>query len=636
MPSSLEQIAAILHVKLSREQNLIAANDSSYIAGMKKLGATYEEIQTIRAADRKAQGITPEDEILAQRSIEEAQDHSAIFSLTPQFSAISDKLYDKHSKYVIYNEVKILFYGYNLQNLRECLKKYGIEDSMYYYGGGKEGFLGIKENLLTHIQMQNIIKEIKQMHTNETQLYSYHTFMFPFTFKGTFKPTPQWRYEPFNMQTPREYNEFVYFYKHVQDAIFNTAKEDARFISRYYTYANDAGTYTIESKQGNFTLELDEISLRIFTTGVAVLAFNLKNTKYFQPQDILAINDFGRRIYPQFLGLKNFTDDTKEAILAQQITLHLQGKGPIVEDFSNFDTLETINLTNLLPNFIKTLIEANFDAIRPILDDRMFVISQYNNDALVNRLKTQTDSGAYLFENDDFWYRYLFIDGNGKTCQSKNMTQKLLRESTYDRWVEWGTLFGISRYSFVALTGSLFGKETLLPHMQTLYFQMFTLLLAYRASIIKFADEIQNTTNKADSELANETKKIYKKYLDFLNKLYFKEITAQDQGIELYNKAMQVMEIEKYMKDLDHEINELHNYAGLLEEEARTESMDKISKLGSYLLLPALITSFFGMNVLEFGETLKTDPWLWGIGSAIVVIASGFVMPFILKSGGKK
>ena len=64
----------------------------------------------------------------------------------------------------------------------------------------------------------------------------------------------------------------------------------------------------------------------------------------------------------------------------------------------------------------------------------------------------------------------------------------------------------------------------------------------------------------------------------FLNKLYFKEVTAQDQGIELYNQAMKVMDIEKYMNDLNHEITQLHTYVTMQKEKERNNKLEVIKK----------------------------------------------------------
>jgi len=454
-------------------------------------------------------------------------------------------------------------------------------------------------------------------------IISYHTFMLPLTFEGKFDKKANWKYQAFEIEENRDYNEFIYFYKHVQDALFNN-KDDKNPISRYFEYMEQEGTYTIECMEKNYTLKVDGISLRIFNTDVAILSFNLINTQYKDPKDILAINEFGRRIYPQFLGEKDIKD-TKQAFLAKSITLSLVGEKKIKECFYPFYSLKNLD-EKLLPSFVTRLINQNFamKSLRPIIDDRMFVISQYNSDRLVKKLQKYKNNN-YIYETDSFWYKYIFIDGKEKTCQHRAMTKDFIAKSTYGRWVEWGTLFGMSRYSFVALTGSWFGKERLLPHMQTIYFQIFTLLLAYRASIISFSDEIQNITSQKDEELVKNAQTLYRKYLNFLNKLYFKEVTAQDQGIELYNQAMEVMEIPKYMKDLDNEINELHSYVRMIEEQKTAQKMNQLTMLGGFLLPASLVTGFLGMNTL--GDWVFTNGW----NSFFLVVASASILPVYFK-----
>ena len=90
--SSLEQIANILDIKLSREEKLICANDSGYIRGMKKLDATKQEIEYIRQKDRKAQGITKEDEILAKNSFQKST-NNIVYSYSDTFTPLCDLLY---------------------------------------------------------------------------------------------------------------------------------------------------------------------------------------------------------------------------------------------------------------------------------------------------------------------------------------------------------------------------------------------------------------------------------------------------------------------------------------------------------------------------------------------------------------
>ncbi|MEN4045375.1 CorA family divalent cation transporter [Sulfurimonas sp. NWX367] len=606
--SSLQQLAKILGLDLNRWQQLVAANDAHYISGLKQLCATPEEIEKIRKADRIAHGVTLEDEAAAKQSLQTLNGQNIIYSHTSHFSTISDRVCNEFTHYVIYNDEKIVFYGYEIKKVIEFLHRNKIDDSNYYFGGGEYGFLGIIEGTLSGKEIQKLIKEFENMQ-KQKEIISYHTFMLPFTFKGAFQKKESWIYKPYAVENRETYNEYLYFYKHVQEALFNKKGEGDSF-SDYYEYKIQEGIYVIDCKKGKYTLEIDGISLRTFQTDVAILTFNLINKEYGNPQDILAINDYGRRIYPPFLNLEKGLQGTKEVLLANALTLQLQGEDPIEENFCRFEEVKDHDAEDLLPSFIKILIKKNFSEqkIKPIIDDRMFLLSQYHNDDIVNKLKVfDEDKNEYAYAKSDFWYEYLFVDGNGKTCQSRHMCQKLITESSYDRWIESGTLFGISRYSFVSLTGKEFGNNILLGHTRTIYFQMFTLLLAYRASIIKFSDEIQNTTDNKNRDLSQSTRKLYKKYLNYLNKLYFKELTAQDQGIELYNQAMQIMEIPKYMHDLDNEMNELHTFVEMIEEKETTKTMNKLTELGTIFLPGTFIAGMLGMNVLPAG----ISGWLW-------------------------
>lgn len=70
-PSSLEQVFRLLALpeeRWTRWFDLVAANDIGYIPALQELGATADEITRIRAADRAAQGITPEEEVQGEHA----------------------------------------------------------------------------------------------------------------------------------------------------------------------------------------------------------------------------------------------------------------------------------------------------------------------------------------------------------------------------------------------------------------------------------------------------------------------------------------------------------------------------------------------------------------------------------------
>jgi len=149
--SSLEQIAELLKVRLNRYQILVAINDRSYIPGMIAFGATEKEIEEIRRNDRKAQGVTEEDEKLAEQSI---QNHrtllnniTVIESLTSKFSTITDRLFPfKHL--LIYNIDSLTYYGQYSGRLANYFHQMIVMKEAYT-GGGEFGYFGIAKNVIS-------------------------------------------------------------------------------------------------------------------------------------------------------------------------------------------------------------------------------------------------------------------------------------------------------------------------------------------------------------------------------------------------------------------------------------------------------------------------------------------------------
>lgn len=75
-PSSLRQAFDLLElpeVAWCRRFALVAANDIGHIGGLLAAGATSKEIADIRAADRRAQGVTPEEEDEARQALAQAE-----------------------------------------------------------------------------------------------------------------------------------------------------------------------------------------------------------------------------------------------------------------------------------------------------------------------------------------------------------------------------------------------------------------------------------------------------------------------------------------------------------------------------------------------------------------------------------
>ncbi|MCP5061055.1 MAG: hypothetical protein GY936_01145 [Ignavibacteriae bacterium] len=664
-PSSLEQIAKLLGIELSRKQQLIAANDKGYIPAMECLCATGKEINDIRTADRKAQGVTEEDERLARESIatckKEENGITIIKSLTDKFSPITDRMYGKTNRLLIYTDIELTYYGTGKKQIVKIFEK-EIEKKKAFHGGGDSGFFGLVKNNFKLEEIIYIKNEIISLQKDRLIL-SHHIFLFPFkwdidekehleetSFKervdlkkmmgifnsSTFEKGLKWNDYKFNLEQPRDYNEYTYFYEHVRTTLFDDENENLntksnKKITQQYLLELDKSNskYIINICKRNkvdaitYELSIEDIILNFYSTGVGILSFHLSNYEYKKPEQILDINDFGRRIYPQYLDdscKNNLLKNVKKSFLANSITLIIKQKNgkdfaKLTDDFSKFNDIFSGNKKSRirkLPKFIIKLfgnkLEQDTVKISPIIDDRMFTICWYGNDYCArkfseNKWNEGLNRYEYNYEKNELWNRFIFVDNTDNSNANKNLLTKQNIAHTYDRWINYKTFYGISRYSFILLTNS--GGSFILPHIQTMYFQMVMLALLQRSSLIRFSDEatkiqfLKNdieTKNEKEQRLnlsVNYIQQLYESYLHFVNKIFFREPTAQEQGIELYDMLLDKMRIEREVKDLNRELDEVHKYITLVAQEKQNDKMNKLTILGTIFLPLSIFISLF-------------------------------------------
>lgn len=165
--SSIRQVADIVGVELSREQQLIAANDSGYIPAMKAMGATNEEVADIRRRDRAAQGVTEEEERLAAEALKDnaTRTENSVSVLVPDnlshFSPITDTLYGtKHI--TVYNGKELCYYGPLAHTLGSTYKDDVEQGKMYYGGSPESGFFGTSDGAYSRTALISLEDSIAQ------------------------------------------------------------------------------------------------------------------------------------------------------------------------------------------------------------------------------------------------------------------------------------------------------------------------------------------------------------------------------------------------------------------------------------------------------------------------------------------
>jgi len=547
--TSIEQVAALIDIKLNRFQQLISANDRGHIRGMMKLCATEDEIQKIRRFDREAQGVTEEDEKLAERSIRERLEvidgHTAIVdSLTEKTSPIFDALYGKHTHiFILTPEGGLNYSGTGemvdrLDNIYSGLRE--KEPDFKFWKGGElpeSGFFGADKQFST--DMRRVITSMVDGTPNK--IISNHIFMFPFTiemkngctenssmhdtklFFNNITASLQksgWYNKAFRPDSSNlAYNEFFYFHKFARNAIYDIGsqsecdnskyKDKPNPLILYFTRDTKDGKFEITLKTGEtYSLDLQNISIRIYGTEIGILVIEASNKSHRNIEDIIKINDYGRRLYPQFLDEINGVDTTKDVFLADKILMKFKG----FESSESFELNDFRKRHIVVAEYVRKLLGEDFttddsgDSVKsrrrpyfvysPIIDDRMYVVCWYGSDEYSDKIKEKDLNGDFCYEDDQMWYRFIFLDGNDVNCKHPGMMKSLIRGTTYKRWAGDGILYGISRYSLVCISGS--SGNIVRGHMRKMYAQMAVLLLAQRASILQFSNRVAHISKQIE------------------------------------------------------------------------------------------------------------------------------------------
>jgi len=655
--TSIEQVADLLGIELNRRQQLISANDKGHIREMRKFCATDEEIVEIRALDRKAQGVTEDDERLAEKSIEEhiekvTDDAVIVNSLTNKTSPVFDLLYDKYTHIFVFTPDGEMNYSGTGAVVNSLVKRYeeGQKENPsleFWYGGDLPdyGFFGAKSQI-----NEDDVKEI--LNAPEKKIISQHIFMFPFRLdtEDTVKELKSkiekegWQHKPFDFKfgdpdAAVKYSEYVYFHEYVRKAIFSDGSDD---ISYYFERAIPDGARIvlhIKDKK-SYTLPIHHISLRLFDTKVGILTLELLNYyDYPAVNNIFHINEFGRRIYPQFIDEWEGIEKTKKTFLADKIEFYFGGE-PIIEDFRCKDFLQKkLRVASYIAHLLGETLK---DKFTPVIDDRMFTVCWYGDDGLSHCLRRKKGNG-YEYESSDIWYSLIYVDGSVRGgIANKDMQRELIKQATYGRWAEYGTLYGVSRYSLVCVTDrGDFGYNTIRNHVQRMYYQIAIILLAQRASILKFSDDVSKISGKIESmkgkdehgeleEIAKKVRDLHSSFIHFVNRLWFTEVTPQEQGIEMYNMAVNNMGLTEQLNELRHEIKELYEFIDMQYEKEINRSFALLDKIAFIFLPIVVVASLLGMNI--FSPEDIPFSWYGRIGLPIILTIVAYA---VVKSLGR-
>jgi hypothetical protein len=506
--------------------------------------------------------------------------------------------------------------------------------------------------------------------------YSKHIFHFPFRIKKDeeydFSRVQEllnlndWELQSGNHADAKHYNQRAYFHSYAYEALFGVGGKVAKVFS-LNNICN--GTFDIvikksDTKKYDYRLTINSIMLRIYATNVGILSFNLSNFKQDCKgivsenqsfEDILRINDYGRRLYPQFIEYEKkeeLLNAVKASFLPEKVKVTLKKGLDFTANFNEFDSLKTLpKADSPVPDYIKYLLGGiEFESI---VDDRMFTMCMAFDSKTYLQEISPKDKHKQNYLNSEKWHEFVFVDNGGATFQNPFELEALLKKHTYDRWAFQkyegsftGSLMGITRYSLMIMAhGSWFNEAIISKHFDVIYEPMVALCLAQRASLLSYSLEVATISQGLDTDSSKKINELYKSYIKFINTLSFREITAQEQGIEMYQFIKSKMGIDNETKDLDQEISELNQYVEIESQRKLSESQSRLSMAANRFLPAALVAAmlafvsdkdYFQFNTINLDGLESISIPLRYVFLVGIVVATYFLSDKISSSNSKK
>lgn len=418
-------------------------------------------------------------------------------------------------------------------------------------------------------------------------VYSYHTFIFPFLWNDSGKIErkqfescldSRWKLDLLDTHSATDpeaarqtYSQYQYFNAAARSIIYTVSdtNEEAvrnfRFAPELFDNNKAPVSYCIKKGTLRYALRVNALRLKLYNTGIGLIVYELENTEPCDIDQINAMNDLGRRVFRPYYATGNdgsINCSSCADMLALEGITDFQGK-PVLsriateEPGGSHEAKLARVVAFLLENENKrATVKRNDDQeneyyIEPIIDDRMFVACLVKDRQFADLLATW-NGNEYCYVADALekepqaadnvarmLYEFVFIDGSGISCTSRRLLKELMKRHVYDRWLEYrasgelsGTVYGITEYSLVCLSTYFVAIESFL----TQYIEMVMLVLAQRASLLAFERRISEVSRSHRHE-----KKLRESYIRFSSRFLLLEVTPQQQGIELYNRMLEIL-----------------------------------------------------------------------------------------------
>ena len=413
-------------------------------------------------------------------------------------------------------------------------------------------------------------------------------------------------------KNPIEFDRYQYFNNLCRNLIYPNANNPlVHTFCLKPVYHKDL-KYIIKSGEKSYSLDISEISLKIFSTGIAVFMIYCTNSLYFETASVKAINEYGRRLAMPYWKTKS--DDSRKCADKLEI---IGEKIAASDNLSSFHdgqvSLSYISkiIRNLLDrngkNIIfraKTTFRKNEIEIKPIWDEKMFVACMITDKELANRLSSDfvSSDGVFSPEEERGLVELINVDPSGKCsllCEKDR--RELLDGSLYTAQLGGGApkLSAVTEHSYIKILPE---EDFDARYFSEIYCQIIVIALMQRMSIAVFREDILSIyksagkRGKLTNKEINEVMSLQKKYVAFCNSCLLNEVTPKREGKFIYQKIRSAFDINTENEMLEAQLNRLY-------ELVNTSQGYSFNKWG--LIISLIAIEFSAIAFVQTGKSLS-------------------------------
>lgn len=473
------------------------------------------------------------------------------------------------------------------------------------------------------------------------------------------------------IQVLQDYQARMYFHPFVQHLWMDTG------VHRLYRREDIKSLeYTAENGK-QVRLNVLSCELALFDPDIGILILNLAfqaNSPALELNEVQQLHDAIRRLYPPYFDFsKTEKDGAIEVEVAQsthcarQIDLYDSNENSLVAGhFDNRDKIATAQLashTNESDGIVLPLAAHWRFLIQPFSAEpekgRDYWAVQLGDDRAPMLSHLAFPDPMSLSDGD--MVRLCFADESGASDTLPN-AQSFLRDFDqrycYDRWWEPKNPTGwmSTRTMNCGYVFMMIGKENthftnedngILFNFRHIYMRLGLLAHVQKAALLaaswrlsQFSRIDANTGEPAEID-AEKVRRFYRHFLKFTHRLWFDEVSPQEQGRELFDMWRKELRIQELYDEVRQELQDLLEYVDTCEARAQTEQASRLTRIATTLGTFGLAFSFLGMNFFEgkdgqfsfFGWTWKTSPlYIFGYSISLIAVTCLITYFFVLWS----